>query len=195
MKVRKLSAQNAVKLLGEFYETDTPEAMENSFAWSHAPEVLRANERIYEYSDMVQVGTEPVAATATDSAFEKPIMGWRVVGFGILEMNLRDARDTESFLSCGVFPAHRRRGYWHKIMADLIERSKKLGADFCSRTVNKENEEHYNRSMREAFSDDSGWIYAGDHIWPAPGHGYFVWPFDEKDRIEGKKQAAAKGHA
>lgn len=174
MKARKLTAQQAVKLLTEFYGTGSPEDMEHSFNWNHAPEVVRANERVYEYSDEVDGVSH-------------------VVGFGILEMNLKDATDTEAFLSCGVFPDHRRKGYWHKIMADLIERAQKLGADFCSRIVNKDNEEHFNRSMREAYTEGSGWVHAGDHWYPGAGHGYFVWPFDEKDRKDAKAQAAAKG--
>jgi GNAT superfamily N-acetyltransferase len=173
MKGRKLTAQRAVKLLAEFYETGTPEAMENSFGWSHAPDVLRQNERVYEYLDVWEEGNV--------------VHNYTTVGFGILELNTRDARDTEAFLSCGVFPQFRRRGYWHKIMADLIQRSKALGADFCSRTVNKDNEEHYRRSMREAFEEGSGWVYAGDHWHPAPGYGYFVWPFSDEERREGKE--------
>lgn len=178
MKAKRLSAQNAVKLLVEFYEQN-PEEAEKAFGWTHEPEVLRANERVYAYSDMIG------GDTFADS-------GSKVIGFGILEMNTKDARDTEAFLSCGVFPAYRRKGYWHKIMADLIVRAKDLGADFCSRTVNKENEEHYRRSMREAYSD-SGWTHSGD-IWdPAPGYGYFKWHFDPKEREEAKKIARENG--
>jgi hypothetical protein len=55
--------------------------------------------------------------------------------------------------------------------------------------VNKENEEHYRRSMRESYSEGSGWAHAGDHWHPAPGYGYFVWLFDAKEREEVKKAA------
>jgi len=187
MKAKRLTAQQAVKMLGEFYDTGTPEEMEKSFGWGHAPEVLRANERIYAYYD--------APAMKTGEASPANVEPFALVGFGILEMNLRDARDTEAFLSCGVFPQFRRRGYWHKIMADLISKAKDLGADFCSRTVNKENEEHYNRSMREAYTESSGWSHAGDHWHPSPGHGYFVWLFDDEERSEAKKVAAIKANA
>lgn len=173
MKSRRLTAQQAVKLLAEFYATDSPEALENAFGWTHAPETLRRNDHVFAFEDQVTVDTE-APRTA-------------VVGFGILELNTRDAADTEAFLSVGVFPAYRRRGYWHKIMDFLLKRAEKLGADFASRTVNKENEEHYARSIREAYSEESGWIYAGDVWWPPSGHGYFVYLFDEKDRKEGKE--------
>jgi GNAT superfamily N-acetyltransferase len=177
MKAKRLTAQQAIKLLAEFYETDTPERMGNAFGWDHAPETLKRSEHVFSFEDQV--------VTPKDGEPGEPISA--VVGFGILEMNTRDAADTEAFLSVGVFPAFRRRGYWHKIMAYLIERAEKLGADFASRTVNKDNEEHYARSIREAYSDESGWVYAGTNWFPGSGFGYFVWPFDEKERAEGKK--------
>lgn len=176
MKAKRLTAQKAVKLLAEFYDTGTPEEMEHSFNWNHAPEILERGERVYAYYDLV----------SGDSFAES---GTKLVGFGILQMNTSDARDTEAFLSCGVFAEFRRRGYWHKIMADLIAKSKELGADYCSRIVNKVNEEHYARSIREATNTDSGWVHAGDHWYPAPGHGYFVWLFDETERADAKRKA------
>lgn len=186
MKTRKLTAQQAVKMLSEFYDTGTEVEMEHSFNWSHAPEVIKSNERVYEYRDEVYIlGDGPIGE---GSGHKETV----VVGFGILEINVHDASDNEAFLSCGVFPAHRRKGYWHKIMADLIEKADKLGADFASRIVNKDNEEHYNRSMREAYTEGSGWVHAGDHWYPGLGHGYFVWPFDEKERKTAK--AASSGH-
>lgn len=189
MKAKRLSAQRAIKLLSEFYETGTPIEMEHSFGWDHSPEVLRQNERVYAYYDNQYVlGDKPVGEGSGH-------MEQVLVGFGVLEMNLRDARDTEAFLSCGVFPDHRRKGYWHKIMADLITKSKDLGADFCSRTVNKVNEEHYRRSMRESYSEGSGWAHAGDHWHPAPGYGYFVWLFDDAERKEAKEAAKENGDA
>lgn len=183
MKAKRLSAQRAVKLLAEFYESGTPEEMEHSFNWSHAPEVLNRSERVYAYYDMIS------GESFADS-------GVQLVGFGILEMNTHDARDTEAFLSCGVFKEYRRKGYWHKIMADLIEKSKELGADYCSRIVNKVNEEHFARSIREALGD-SGWVHAGDHWYPAPGHGYFVWLFDseERDAVKSKSKEINGGKA
>ena len=184
MKMRRLTAQQAVKLLGEFYDT-CPDQMEAGFGWEHAPDQIGRNETIFEFRDKAAV-PDPAHPAVPD--VEKEV----VVGFGILEMNLRDAADTEAFLSAGVFPPYRRRGYWHKIMDMMIDKAKALGADFAARVVMKENEEHYRRSMREAHSEGSGWIYAGDHWHPAPGYGYFIFPFDEKERAEGK--AAGKEH-
>lgn len=178
MKAKRLSAQNAVRLLSEFYRQN-PEEAEIAFGWQHEPDVLRPNERVYAYRDLVS------GESFADS-------GQATIGFGILEMNLKDARDDEAFLSCGVFPQYRRRGYWHKIMADLIVKAKDLGADYCSRTVNKENEEHYKRSIREAY-EGSGWVHVGDHWGPyGPGHGYFVWLFDDGEREEVRLRAKAK---
>jgi len=176
MKVRRLTAQQAVKLLSEFYNT-CPDEMEKAFGWSHEPETLGRNETVYEVSDDID-------GADADGKVERRRV---VVGFGIIEMNLKDARDTEAFLSAGVFPMYRRMGYWHKITAWTVAKSKELGADFASRIVNKDNEEHYNRSMREAHTEGSGWVYAGDNWWPGKGHGYFVWPFDEKEHAEAKK--------
>lgn len=172
MKSRKLTAQAAIKLLDLFFEENGEEVMGNSFGWDRAPQQLRPNEILFEFSDDVDGAST-------------------VVGFGILGMNVRDASDTEAALSCGVFKAHRRKGYWHRIMDAMVVKAKKLGADFASRTVNRDNQEHYNRSMREAFTENSKWIYAGDCWYPPPGHAYFVYPFDEDEIKDGKKEQLA----
>jgi GNAT superfamily N-acetyltransferase len=175
MKARKLTAQQAVKLLTEFYE-QCPEEMQKAFGWSHAPEQIGRNERVYEFRDRVEILVSPSEGEGLTEERE------RVIGFGIIEMNTRDAADTEAFLSAGVFPAYRRKGYWHKITAWTVQKAKDLGADYASRVVMKENETHYKRSMREAHDEKSGWTYAGDHWYPAPGYGYFVYDFDTKDK-------------
>ncbi len=180
MKGRRLTAQAAVKLFAQFFEENGAEAMGNSFGWDHAPQQLSPNEIVWEFTDGAQVGEETVDAVGTDPGHTVPVVKHVVVGFGILQMNVRDASDTEAMTTVGVFKAHRRKGYWHAITAWLIRKAQHMGADYCSRYVNEDNAEHYKRSMREAYSDDTKWIHAGD-IWFPHHMGYFVYPFDEDE--------------
>lgn len=166
VKVRRLTAQQAVKLLAAFYDCGTEEAMANSFGWEHAPE--KPPGMVFEFSDIV---------TTVQGDIQQSEL--TVIGFGIMEMNLKDASDTEASLWVGVFPDYRRGGYRTKILDWLCDKALALGADFASFTVNKVNVEHFNRTMREVHMTESKWLYAGDHWWPVPGHAYFVRPLDE----------------
>src|SRR5712691_5587332 len=182
MKARKATAQQAIKILDQFCKECAEGEILKAFGWQHPPQQLRRSETPYVFSDQVA----PKEGETGD-----PVL--TVIGFGILGLNIRDAADDEAALSAGVFPPYRRRGYWHKIMEWMIERAKKLGADFCSRTVYKENEEHYNRSMREAHEEDANtrWIYAGDIFYPPPGYGYFVHLYD-KEAENGKPEESSE---
>jgi hypothetical protein len=75
----------------------------------------------------------------------------------------------------------------------LVSRARQLGADFASRTVNKVNEDHYNRIMKLAHTTGSGWVYAGDIWWPMPGHGYFVYPFEKEEEDGEGVEGSPKG--
>lgn len=160
---KRLTAQQAVKLWGEFYDAHGADQMHRSYGWDSPPQNLyRRGSRVYVFS--VDAGQR--------------------VGWGEIELRTWDALDDEAFLSSGVFPDQQRNGYGASIMQWLVRKAKTLGADFASRAVNKVNEEHYNRIMKLAHTTGSGWIYAGDVWWPPPGHGYFVYPFTEsKDDV------------
>ncbi len=178
MKARRATAQQAIKILESFVEICGKDEIHAAFGWNHAPQVLRRAETLYYFEDTIAMKTgEPSPANTEPFA---------TVGWGILHLNTRDAMDDEASLSAGVFPSFRRRGYWHAIMEWMIGRAKKLGADFCSRTVYKENEEHYNRSMREAHESNRqpSWIYAGDIHFPPPGYSYFVHVFDKPEEAK-----------
>jgi ribosomal protein S18 acetylase RimI-like enzyme len=153
LRGRKLTAQQAVKLFQKFYDECSPEECLRAFGWSRPMPQVPPDWTVYEYSD-----------------------GADVVGFGAIEIDLHGGDDTEAMLVLGVFPACRRRGHWRAIVASLVTRAKRMGADCASQIVYKENVEHYERVMKEAKGEESPWVYAGDVWFPAPGYGYFVHP-------------------
>ncbi len=182
MKARKLTAQLAIRLLERFYFAAGAEQCLASYSWDHPPQ--QPPGKVYEFSDdkippdradelrdaILEVETAPQAVAPAS-----------VVGFGIINLNTKDAQDTEAVLWVGVFPGFRRLGYRVKIMDWLADRARQLGADTASFTVNKLNKEHYDRAMRESHSEGSKWVYAGDHFKPAPGYGYWFQNLTEED--------------
>jgi hypothetical protein len=162
----RLTAQQAVALLRTFYAAYGPEQMDASYGWKHVPEQLVPGERFYRFMDQVTV---PENEGPPDVC---------VVGWGSLVMNTRDATDDSAACSAGVFPLFQRRGYHRKIMDWLCEKSAGLGAVRATRIVYKVNEAHYKRTKKVCEDPASGWVYAGDIWFPAPGYGYFVKPFE-----------------
>lgn len=167
MKAVRQTAQNTVKLLTAFAAAHGPEVIRAAYGWPHAPVQMRY-QRFWAYYDHVPDGTG-------DSTIEPVVIGW-----GGMSFDTRDADDDEAFLSVGVFPYAQRQGYRTKIYEHMVAQARKLGADRASLIVLKTNEAQYNRTMREAHSDGSPWIYAGDTWYPAPGYGYFVRDLVEK---------------
>lgn len=156
LRSRQLTAQSAVKLFARFYRLCGAEECLNAFGWDDGPQgQLYPSETVYEFS-----------------------VPGAVVGFGAIQLDAHRADDDEAMLTCGVFPKHRRQGYWRAIMAWLADRAKDLGADVASQIVFKANTEHYARVKRSAMTGGS-WIHAGDVWYPSPGYGYFVLPLDD----------------
>lgn len=154
MKAVRQTAQNAAKILGAFYTAHGPDVIKAAYGWEHAPTLPRYR-RFWAY----YTGTPGF-----------------LIGWGGMSFDTRDASDDEALLSVGVFPDHQRQGHRLAIYAHMAEAAKKLGADRASLIVLKSNEAQYKRHMREAHSDGSPWLYAGDVWLPAPGYGYFVCP-------------------
>jgi GNAT superfamily N-acetyltransferase len=98
-------------------------------------------------------------------------------GWGSMHFNTRDAEQGDAVLIVGVFPHYQRKGYRTLIRDWMAERAKKLGATSASIIVYKANDAHYKRVMREAHTEGSSWVYAGDVWMPPPGYGIFVRPF------------------
>ena len=186
MKMKRLTAQQAIRLIGEFCDTVGAMAVLLSFGWQRPPQNLRANEHVYAATDMID--KKKTLAEGERKGRDAPTL----VGFGIIELNTHDAEDDEAFLSCGVFPAYRHRGYWHAITAWMVERARELGADYATRFVFKENEEHYTRSMREAHEPGSPWVYAGDIWFPGPGYGKFMVPLEAEPAEEAPEDPEAR---
>lgn len=151
---RLLTAQAAVKLFSKFWEACGPGECRAAFGWDRPRGVLHPNESVYEFRGEGSV-----------------------VGFGSLQINLRDADDNDAAFVCGVLPEFRRRGYWHAIAASLARRAERAGADYMSRVVFRSNAEHYERSIRE--SKHGPWVYAGD-VWFPDAYGYFVLPLGDR---------------
>ena len=167
MKAVRQTAQNTVKLLTAFAAAHGAEVIKAAYGWPHAPVQMRY-QRFWAYYDTLAMLTgDPSPATVVPKADT-------LVGWGGMSFDTRDADDDEAFLSVGVFPAYQRRGYRTAIYEHMVAQARKLGADRASLIVLKTNEAQYNRTMREAHSDGSPWVYAGDTWYPAPGYGYFV---------------------
>ncbi|HTK95414.1 MAG TPA: GNAT family N-acetyltransferase [Terriglobales bacterium] len=154
MKARRLTAQQSVALLKVFCERHGAERIQAAYGWRQPPETMKASEKCWAFHD------------DNDA----------IVGWGSIFLDTRDADDDEAILVIGVFPASERQGWRVKILDWLVARAKKLGADRASMTVLKANEAHYARTIEDTKREDSGWTYAGDIWFPAPGHGYFVYP-------------------
>lgn len=151
MTVKRLTAQQASVLLKDFYEKWGPEQMERSYGWKQVPRQLVPGERFYAFW-----------------------AGDVLVGWGSMILNTRDAEDEAASVSTGVFPEHQRQGHHTAIIGWLCDRAKKLGALRATRIVYKSNPVHYERVKRLCQDPASGWTYAGDIWYPAPGYGYFV---------------------
>jgi ribosomal protein S18 acetylase RimI-like enzyme len=156
MKAVRQTAQNAVKILGEFYAAHGAEVIRAAYGWEHKPVDRRG--RFWAYYD--EIDPQP----------------GNLIGWGGMSFDTRDATDEEAMISVGVFPAYQRQGYRVKIYDHMVGVAKKLGAQRASLIVLKSNEAQYKRTMREAHAEGSPWIYAGDNWFPAPGYGYFVCP-------------------
>jgi GNAT superfamily N-acetyltransferase len=164
VKAVRQTAQNATKILRTFYEAHGADVMMAAYGWREPTErMLKRNERFWAYYDRPE---------RPDGAPDDPSL----VGWGSLDLNTRDAEDTDAHLVVGVFPAYQRRGYRRAIYEHMVTQAEKLGADQCSIIVKKSNEAQFKRTMREAHEPDSTWVYAGDVWFPAPGYGYFVRP-------------------
>lgn len=165
LTARKLTAQSAAKMFRRYFDACGADECRAAFGWDR-PRVVHPNEMIFEYS----VDAMPDVPEPRSDKFRA------VVGFGLVEYDPRDYNDTEAMFVLGVFPEHRRRGYFTHIVDDLASRSRELGADTLSQIVFKDNDVHYKRVMKMA--ELGPWIYAGDVWYPAPGYAYFVLPLE-----------------
>lgn len=185
MKMRKLTAQQAVKLWRKFFDEHGAEQMGNSYGWEHAPGNVRGGELVFAFHDTMvdeSVTVQPMAPNAVMVHGEKS----ELVGWGSIQLKTWDATDDEAALSVGVFPQWQRRGYAQKIYALLLKKAEKLGADYASQIVYKDNEAQHARVMKDATENpESGWIHAGENWYD--GHDYFVYPFDKDERKEAIK--------
>lgn len=156
MKARRLTAQQFVPVIKAFYDAYGAEQMKASYDWDTPSTRMYPGERVWEFTD-------PDAHPLT-------------VGWGSMHFNTRDADQGDAVLVVGVFPEHQRKGYRVAILDWMAARAKALGAQTASMIVYKANEAHYKRIMREAHTEGSPWVYAGDVWHPAPGYGMFVRP-------------------
>jgi ribosomal protein S18 acetylase RimI-like enzyme len=175
MKMRKLTAQQAVKLWTKFFNDHGAEQMGKSYGWTHAPANVRSGELVFSFHDQIAAGS----GESGDSVVT-------LIGWGSIQLKTWDASDDEAALSVGVFPMWQRRGYAQKIYARLLKKSQELGADYASQIVYKDNEAQHARVLKDATENPaSGWIHAGENWYD--GHDYFVYPFDEQERKEAKE--------
>lgn len=165
MKAVRQTAQNAVKILDQFCDAYGMEQIKASYGWQQKP--VQRKGRFWAYYDRLIVEGCAEEGTAKE--------GDVLVGWGGMSFDTRDASDDEAFLSVGVFPEHQRKGYRLAIYDHMIHHARELGADLASIIVLKSNEAQYQRTMREAHTAGSKWIYGGDVWEPAPGYGYFVY--------------------
>ena len=154
VSARRLTAKQVQDLWSKFYAVCGPEEMMMSFGWD-SPQIIPAPvERVWSFHDEAKV----------------------LVGWGSSQMSLRYP-DDEAVLSCGVFPEHRRHGYWHAITEWMCREAKRRGAERATRFVNAANEEHYARSKRNAVAPDEAkvgdWIHSGEIWYPKP-YGVFT---------------------
>ncbi len=153
MKAVRLTAQQFLPLIQRFWEAYGPEQMKASYDWDTPSTRMYPGERVWRFED-----------------------GDKVVGWGSLHFNTRDAEQGDAVLIVGVFPEHQRQGWRTLILDWMAAKAKALGAQTASMIVYKANEAHYKRIMRESHTEGSPWIYAGDVWHPAPGYGMFVRP-------------------
>lgn len=174
LRIARLTAQNYAKLMYDFCEAHGPDQIRASYGWtSGETQVLCRNERVYAFG------------------YDEVIVGW-----GGIILNTTEVTNDEASLTVGVFPAHQRQGYRTQILEWLCQKAAALGADVASMIVRKENEAHYRRTMREAHTAGSLWLYAGDFWLPRPGYGYFVRPLNDGARVlYGDQTASEEGAA
>lgn len=151
LRAKKLTAQQAVKVITTFCEAHGREQMTASYGWDTAPDSFPPSERVWSFHS-----------------------GQDLVGWGLLQLNTHNANDDEAALTVGVFPEHQRSGHRVAILDWMSQKALLLGAAKASMMVLKTNEAHYKRTMREAHQAGSTWVYAGDNWFPPPGFGYFV---------------------
>ena len=159
MKARRLTAQQAAKILAAFYEAYGPEVMKKAYSWSYPPAVLMANERMWAFVE------------------DEDMVGW---GSSILSG--RDGGDTEAILCCGVFPHHQRKGYRLRIREWMAREAKRRGADRATVHINRENAEHHARVAKEV--EGGRWHHAGSVWLPKPGYDIFTCFFASPSSLE-----------
>lgn len=159
LKATRLTAQQFVPLIKSFCEAHGAEQIKASYGWDSPSTRMYPGETCWCFHD-----------------FEYADGGDPVVGWGAMHFNTREAEEGDATLIVGVFPHAQRKGYRTAILDWMAARAKKLGASTASMIVNKTNETHYKRVVREAHTEGSPWIYAGDCWHPAPGYGMFVRP-------------------
>ena len=125
---KRLTAQNRLKMLADFCTAHGSEQIIASYGWDHGdPRAMYRGEKCWAFYD----------------AEMKDCVGW-----GSIVLNTADQSDDEAQLLVGVLPAFQRLGYRTAILDWLCVKAKNLGAAFASMTVFKDNEAHYNRTMR-----------------------------------------------
>lgn len=139
------------------------EQIKASYGWESPAGSLLKGETAWVFEDEIPM-VEPGAPT------------FDAIGWGSMNLNVRDSEDEVAGICVGVFPAYQRKGYRTKIREWICARAKKLGATHASIMVYKTNAAHYKRNMRESTREGSSWIYAGDVWYPEPGYGLFVRP-------------------
>lgn len=170
--MKRVGRKTFVALMEKFFHEMGAEQMNQAYGWDHAPVALLHDEIPYVFQLR---------------------RGGEVVGWGLMELRGRGSVasngtwDREAVISRGVFPLHQRKGHGKEMMRLLLEEAKQRKAAYASRIIFKDNAGHYRETLREAMeSSDSGWIYAGDFWWPAPGYGHFIYDFEDKG--ESKKE-------
>lgn len=158
MKARKLTAQQFAPIIRDFYNAYGAEQMKASYEWDSPSTRMYPGERAWAFSHAEADGID------------------RIVGWGSMHFNTRDAEQGDAVLIVGVLPGFQRQGWRTKILDWMAVRAQKLGATSVSMIVYKSNEAHYRRIMRESHVEGSPWVYAGDCWYPAPGFGMFVRP-------------------
>lgn len=159
MKVKRMTAQQTVKLWALFYEEYGPQQMYDSFGWKHTPETVPKGKLMYAFG---------VKGTC--------------VGWGGIYLNTHDATDTEAYLTVGVFKDHQGHGYRKEILEWLAKKALSLGADSVWILVFKRNTKQSARTLREAEGPGVVWRHAGAVWYPEESAtDFFVYqPPDEQ---------------
>lgn len=164
MRAKRLTAIQAARVWAEFYRAHGPEVMARAYGWL-APDArtLRPGEKVWAF----------YAAPADK-------IGEHLVGWGAGHLSANDPDDNEILIALGVFPEFQRRGYRQQIRDWICAWARGKGAEYAKLIVYRDNEEHYDRTMREALAGGP-WIHAGDMWFPEPGHSIFVRDLDDQE--------------